>query len=133
MLRCTSLLVLVLALALPLAGGCSRATAGESERETLYQAETTLTIRVVNHSRLDASIYLVHDGARERMGTVTASSTASFPLRTRLLATGEFTLVAEPVGSRRAASTERLSAAQGSIFTWTLDADLRRGAVLVQE
>ena len=115
------------------AAACSRAAQEADERETLYHTESTLTIRVVNHSRLDATIFLVHDGARERMGTVTAATTASFPLRARLLASGDFTLLAEPVGSRRSVSTERLSAAQGSIFTWTLDADLRRGAVFVQE
>jgi hypothetical protein len=131
MIRRTGLLVLTLAL--PLAGGCSRATGGQAERETLYQAESALTIRVVNNSRFDAAVYLLHDGARERIGTVTASSSASFPLRGRTFATGDFTLVAEPIGLRRALASERLSAAQGSVFTWTLDADLRRGSVLVQE
>jgi hypothetical protein len=130
MIRRTRLLLL--ALVVPLSGGCSRATQSQPERETIYQAESSLTIRVVNNSRLDAAIYLVHDGARERMGTVTASSSASFPMRARSFATGDFTLVAEPVGLRRAVSSERLNAAQGSVFTWTLDTDLRRGAMLVQ-
>jgi hypothetical protein len=131
MIRRTGLLVIVLAL--PLAGACSRATEGQTERETLYQTESAVTIRVVNNSRLDAAVYLVHDGARERMGSVTASSSVSFPVRGRTFATGEFTLVAEPIGSRRTLTSERLSATQGTVFTWTLDTDLRRGAVLVQE
>jgi hypothetical protein len=125
--------LLLMSLVLPLGAGCSRATAGQGDRETVYQAETALTIRVVNNSRLDAAIYLVHDGARERMGTVTAVSSASFPLRGRLLATGDFFLVAEPIGARGVLNSERLSAAQGSVFTWTIDADLRRSAVFVQE
>ena len=130
MIRRTRLLLL--AVALPLSGGCSRATAGQDERETIYQAESALTIRVVNNSRLDAAIYVVHDGARERVGTVTASSTSSFPLRGRSFATGDFTLVAEPVGLRRAVNSERLNTSQGTVFTWTLDTDLRRAAVSVQ-
>jgi hypothetical protein len=130
MIRCTSLLTL--ALALSLAGGCSRGTAQRSEQETIYQAESSLTIRVLNNSRLDATIYLIHDGARERMGTVTATSSGSFPLRARTFATGDFALVAEPVGSRRAVNSERLNTGQGSVFTWTLDTDLRRGSILVQ-
>ena len=123
---------LLLALALPLAAGCSRSTGARPEPETIYQAESSVTIRVVNNSRLDAAIYLVHDGARERMGTVTASSSSSFPLRARTFATGDFVLVAEPVGSRGAVTSERLNAAQGTVFTWTLDTDLRRGSMLVQ-
>ena len=129
MIRRTGLLLLI---ALPLAGGCSRGTQVRPEQETIYQAESSLTIRVVNNSRLDAAIYLVHDGARERMGTVTASSSGSFPLRSRTLATGDFTLVAEPVGSRRAVNSERLNVGQGSLFTWTLDTDLSRGSIQVQ-
>ena len=125
--------LLAFALALPLAGGCRRAAEGEPEPETLHQAERAVTVRVVNNSRLDAAIYLVHDGARERIGTVTASASADFPVRGRSLATGDFTLLAAAIGSRRTLSSERLSAAQGSLFSWTLDADLRRGSVLVQE
>jgi hypothetical protein len=98
----------VIVLALPLAGACSRATEGRTERETLYQAESAVTIRLVNNSRLDAAVYLLHVGARERMGTVTASSSGSFPVRGRSFATGEFTLVAEPIGSRRTLTSERL-------------------------
>ena len=130
MIRRTGLLTL--ALVLSLTGGCSRATGGQPEQETIYQAESSLTIRVVNNSRLDATIYLLHDGARERMGTVTATSSSSFPLRTRSFATGDFTLVAEPIGSRRVVNSERLNAGQGSVFTWTLDTDLTRASILVQ-
>jgi hypothetical protein len=127
-------LVGIVALALALAPGaaCSRAPHLDEERETIYRAETAVTIRVVNRSQLDATIYLVHDGTRDRLGTVTAASAASFPVRTRSLASGEFVLLAEPIGARRRASTEGLSIAQGTTFTWTLDSDFSRGAVLVQ-
>ena len=125
--------VLLCVLALALAGGCRPAAGGAPAPATLDQPESALTIRVVNNSRLDAAIYVVHDGARERIGTVTASSAASFPVRGRSLATGDFSLVAAPIGTRGVLSSERLSAAQGSLFTWTIDTDLRRGSVHVQE
>jgi hypothetical protein len=122
-----------LALLILAATGCSRAAQAPSDREIVYRAETTITVRVVNHSQLDAVIYLVHDGGRDRLGTATAASTASFPVRTRGLGSGEFTLLADPLGALRATSTEVLLASQGSVFTWTLESDFSRGGVLVQE
>ena len=123
---------LVAAALLVLGSGCSRNRPDEGERELVYRAEATFTVRVVNHSQFDAIVYLVHDGGRDRLGTVTAASTSSFPVRARLLATGDFTLLADPVGSPRVVSTERLAIAQGSTFTWTLESDFSRGSVLVQ-
>jgi hypothetical protein len=117
---------------LVLGSGCARNRSGESERELVYRAETTLTVRVVNHSQFDAIVYLVHDGGRDRLGAVTAASAAAFPVRTRQLASGDFILLADPVGSPRVVSSERLAIAQGSTFTWTLESDFSRGTVLVQ-
>jgi hypothetical protein len=124
--------IVALALGL-LSGGCSRAAQGEGERETVYRADRVLTVRVVNHSQLDATIYLVHDGTRDRLGTVTAASSAAFPVQARILGSGEFRLLADPLGSRNTTSTEGLSVAQGSVFTWTLESDFSRGSVFVQE
>ena len=114
------------------ATACSRATESR-ERETLYQAESVLTVRIVNRSQLDATIYLVHDGTRDRLGTVTAASSASFSVRARTLGSGEFTLLADPVGLRLTATSETLRVAEGSEFTWTLESDFSRGAVLVRD
>jgi hypothetical protein len=126
--------VIALALSLGLwTGGCARATQGGEERETVYEAEKVFTVRVVNRSRLDATIFLVHDGSRDRLGTVTAANTAVFTIRARTLGSGEFALLADPVGDPRTASTESLRVAQGTVFTWTLETDFSRGAVLVQE
>ena len=112
--------------------GCSRAGQA-SERETIYRADETITVRVVNRSQLDAILFIVHDGTRDRLGAVTAATTSTFAVRTRSLAAGgEFTLLADPVGSMRATSTETLRVAQGSVFTWTLETDFSRGAVMVQ-
>lgn len=121
------------ALLLALAVSCARG-AQRSDEELPYPIDSTITIRVVNRSQLDAIIYLVHGGARERLGTVTAATTASFPVRTRTLgAGGEFSLYADPVGATRGASTEPLSVSQGSTFTWTLESDFSRGSVMVQD
>jgi hypothetical protein len=121
-------------LLLPLSGAaCSRATAETADRSIVDQAETTITVRIVNRSQLDAVIFLVHDGVRERLGAVTAATTSNFPVRTRLLgSSGEFMLLADPVGSKRATSSEAFRLALGTIFTWTLETDFSRGAVMVQ-
>lgn len=111
---------------------CSRATQ-ESERETVYQAESVLTVRVVNRSQLDATIYLLHDGTRDRLGTVTAASSSSFSVRARTLGSGEFALLADPVGMMRTATTERLHTGQGTEFTWTLETDFSRGSLIVRD
>ena len=123
---------LLLALMLLSGAGCHHA-AGAGESSGLPDADETIAIRVVNHSQLDATVYLVHDGTRDRLGTVTAASSATFPVQTRTLGSGEFVLLADPVGSRRTATTERLHVSQGNVFTWTLESDFSRGSVLVQE
>jgi hypothetical protein len=124
--------IATVAFALMLVGGCSRATKVEGERETIYQAESELVIRVVNHSQLDAIVYLVHDGTRDRLGTVTAASTANFRVRSRQLGSGEFVLLADPVGATRVSTSEALRTSQGTEFTWTLESDFR-SSVLVRD
>jgi hypothetical protein len=123
----------ILALLVALLPACHHAPQDEDEPEMVNLAPATITIRVVNHSQLDATIYLVHDGTRDRLGAVTAVSAASFPVRTRMFATGDFTLVADPLGSTRTASSEPLRATQGSLFIWTLESDFAHNSVLVQE
>lgn len=124
--------VLALTMGLFAVASCSRVVQ-ESERETVYQAESVLTVRIVNRSQLDATIYLLHDGTRDRLGTVTAASTATFPVRGRTLSSGEFALLADPVGMTRTTTSEPLRVAQGSEFTWTLESDFTRGSVLVRD
>lgn len=128
--RSVRLMMLMLAL---VGSACSRATKEAGDQEAIYRADATITVRIVNHSQLDAVLFLVHDGVRDRLGAVTAATTTSFAVRTRSLgAGGEFSLLADPVGSTRATSSETLNVAQGTIFTWTLETDFSRGSVMVQ-
>ena len=112
---------------------CARATEESDAAAGIERAESSITVRVVNHSQIDAVIYLVHDGVRDRLGAVTAATTGSFNVRTRVLSgAGEFSILADPIGSRRTTSSETLHVAQGTVFTWTLETDFTRGAVMVQ-
>ena len=119
-------------LALAAGAACSRARPGADDRELIYRADAALTVRVVNHSQVDATIYLVHDGARDRLGTVTAASTSAFAVRARSLGTGDFILVADPIGGLRTSAIERLHVNQGTEFIWTIETDFSRGSVLVR-
>jgi hypothetical protein len=124
--------LIIVGLVLAAGTGCSRAVPGEGdEPEPVNPSNAVLTVRIVNHSQLDATIYLVHDGARDRLGTVTAASTSAFSVRGRSLATGDFTLMADPLGATRTTSTERLNVFQGTEFIWTIEADFSRSSILI--
>jgi hypothetical protein len=128
------MVVALLVLLLAPAGGCSRAAQTEGEEPDPFdRANAVLTVRVVNHSQLDATIYLVHDGARDRLGSVTAATTSEFTVRGRSLATGDFTLMADPLGGTRTVTTERLNALQGTEFIWTIESEFSRSSVMVRD
>lgn len=114
-------------------GACARNPDPGEERSVIYRAESDLTIRVINHSQLDATLYIVHDGARDRLGLVTAATTSTFTVRSRMIgAAGEFSLLADPIGQTRSTQTQSLHTAEGSTFTWTLETDFSRGAIMVR-
>ena len=125
--------VAVLMLALAPIGACRRGAQTEAAPESVYSAPSVLSIRIVNHSQLDAIVYLLHDGTRDRLGAVTAATTAHFQVRSRVLSSGEFALLADPVGSLRTTTSELLHTTEGTEFTWTLETDYDRGSVIVRE
>jgi hypothetical protein len=93
----------------------------------------SVAIAIVNNNALDVTIYLAHAGYRERLGTVTAATKATFELAFRKLGAGrDFQLIADPLGGRQPVRTEVLHPPGGSLVTWTLESDLRRSSVVVQ-
>jgi hypothetical protein len=92
--------------------------------------EGEIALRVTNHNFLDVAIYVVHDGQRTRVGTVTGSSSQVFFLPFRLLGQGrEIALFGDPIGSTAFARTEVLIIQPGQYIEWTLETDLRRSSV----
>ena len=92
--------------------------------------EDGFAIVVVNHHWLDVTVYLVHDGQRTRVGTVTATTTQQFDLSARLLgATRRVSLIGEAVGSKEAVRTETLTLQPGQYIEWTLENALQRSSV----
>jgi hypothetical protein len=121
----------VISLAVLANAGCHHA--GQPDRGGPEPAAGSVSITVVNQNVLDATLYVVHDGFRERLGTVTAATRANFELPfVRLGAGREFYLVADPVGGKQPVRTEILQGLDGLLITWTLESDLRRSSVTTQ-
>jgi len=89
-----------------------------------------IPLKVTNHNWLDVTIYVLHDGQRTRIGSVTGSSTQDFTLPRWLLGQShELALLGEAIGSPDFARTEVLNIQPGQYIEWTLETDLRRSSV----
>ena len=89
-----------------------------------------IALQVANHNYLDVVVYVLHDGQRTRIGTVTGSSSQVFYFPVRLLGQGhEIQLYGDAIGSPDFARTERLIIQPGQYIEWTLESDLRRSSV----
>jgi hypothetical protein len=92
--------------------------------------EGDLALNVTNHNYLDVVVYVLHDGQRTRVGTVSASSSTVFFFPTRLLGQGrEIRLYGAAIGNDDYAITDVLVVQRGQYIEWTLETDLRRSSV----
>ena len=108
------------------------AVACTSHRPAPIDPRGEFALSVINHHWLDVTIYVVHNGERTRVGTVTASSNERFILSGRLLgATREVYLSGHAVGSAELVRTEVLVVQAGQYIEWTLENPLRRSSVAV--
>ena len=90
-----------------------------------------ISIRVVNRNRLDVMVYVLHEGARTRLGLATASATTDFTLALNVLGAGkEYRLVGDPIGLRINVTTETLHAQPGDEVTWSLEDSFARSTVV---
>jgi hypothetical protein len=88
--------------------------AGCGGGRTLQNGSSATMLEVHNNSTLDMNIYAISDsGARDRIGTVTSLSDATFPLPTRLTTMLDLRLAADPVGSNRTAFSDRVTIVPG--------------------
>lgn len=124
MLRyCVALVAIVIAL-----GGCSRARPGEE-----LNLDAASTLNVVNHHWGDVDVYVIRDGQRQRVGTVTAAAEENFDLGPSLTkGSGTLQLQAHAVGSSGAINSEPISVRPGGMqITWTLESNLSRATLAV--
>lgn len=89
-------------------------------------------MRVINAYKLDVTVYLIHDGQRTRVGTVTAMATHDFVLAGWLLGVSHrISLVGDPFGSNEFVQSERVLVEPGQFVEWTLASILRNSYISV--
>jgi hypothetical protein len=124
MLRhCFVLLALAVAI-----GGCARPKAGDD-----LNLDASSTLNVVNHHWSDVDVYVVRDGQRQRVGTVTAAAEENFELSPSITkGGGTLQLQAHAVGSSGGISSEPISVRPGGMqITWTLESNLSRATLAI--
>jgi hypothetical protein len=90
------------------------------------------TLHVENQGYGDVDIFVIHDGSRSRIGTVTASSDQTFTLNPRIIGTvGTMQLLAHAVGTSGSLSSEQFAIRPGMQITWTLDSSLSRAMLAI--
>jgi len=115
-------------LLLLLAPGCFKRSVMPSGDEADY-----VEISVSNNNSLDMTVYATYQSMRVRLGTVSTATTQHFTLSLhQLSATGEFQLLADPVGSRRTMKSESIHVFAGQSVEWTLQADLRQSSLVIR-
>jgi hypothetical protein len=111
--------------------GC-RSKDAKTSPEPETDPNTPVVVEVENHYLGDVVIYLVRGTQRQRLGMVTAMSSAvfSFPWR-RLGAGGTDRMLAYPIAGSRAHVSEPLYVQPGQSVKWTLESDLDRSNMAV--
>jgi hypothetical protein len=102
----------------------------DDQSTTADVPESEVALNVTNHNYLDVVVYVLHDGQRTRVGTVSGSSSTIFFLPVRLLGQGrEIRLYGDAIGNDSYAVTDVLVVQRGQYIEWTLESDLRRSSV----
>jgi hypothetical protein len=113
-----------------LAAACHHGGRPEQPRPTIRVAEQEFVLKVVNHHWLDVDVFILHNGQRTHVGTITATASQTIILPAHLLgASRQIALVADAIGSPAVVRSETLLVQPGQIIEWTLETDLRRSSV----
>lgn len=109
---------------------CARPNPDDPPAPDLRNAE--ITLQVVNQHWLDVNVYLVTLGGNEdRVGTVNASSTRTFPIPWTRIGRSQFRLKADPIGARTPLYTDPVTVQPSSAVEWTIRSGLRGSVVSV--
>ncbi|MDQ3137077.1 MAG: hypothetical protein M3Q93_05770 [Gemmatimonadota bacterium] len=111
--------------------GCGSKT-DQTSAEPQVDPNTPVLVEVENHYQGDVIIYLSQGAQRQRLGMVSALSSAefSFPWR-RLSLSGTSRLVAYPIAGSQTHSSDQLHVQPGQSISWTLEGDLDRSSLSV--
>ena len=91
-----------------------------------------VTILVVNHHRLNVTIFNVANGHRDRIGEVTAAANAEFKLHLRRFLASEIQLFADAIGSPETVRSELVHLSPGDVVEWTLETELNRSHLMIR-
>lgn len=90
------------------------------------------TLHVENHHYGDVDIFVIHNGSRTRVGSVTASSDQTFTLNSRIIGTvGTLQILAHGIGEPGSVTSESFSIRRGMQISWTLDSSLSRATLAI--
>jgi hypothetical protein len=117
-----------LLLVLCVAAGCSR----NKKPADAMDGDSESTLHINNHHFGDVDIFVVHDGSRTRVGSVTATAEQTFTLNPRVIGrVGTMQLIAHAVGTNGSLSSEAFAIRPGMQIDWTLDSNLNRATLAI--
>lgn len=115
----------VLAMAALAGGGCAHGNAAVENAGLMEDDDDRTVVRVTNNNWSDMTVYLLRDGLRRRLGTVTSQTTDTFVVPTYLMTTsGRVHLLADPIGSRNAFASPPIIINPGQRAEWQLENSL---------
>ena len=107
-------------------------TGGTSSSAADSAAAAPVTLTVQSHHRANVVVYAVRGTLRQRLGTVTAASTARLTLPPNVVRdAGGFVLLAEPIGGDTSGRTDVLHVFPGQRLVWTLESRLTQSAIAI--
>lgn len=98
---------IALSLTVTTISSCIRRVPGEIEERA------GATVRVENRALTDMTIYIVNQGQRVRLGTVSALATTTFAIPARFVSGMPVRFLADPLGSSRTPVSEEISVSPG--------------------
>jgi hypothetical protein len=111
---------------------CVATSCSRNKPSDALGSESESTLHVENQHYGDVDIYVIHDGSRSRVGTVTATTEQTFTLSPRVIGTvGTMQLLAHGVGSTGSLSSEQFAIRPGMQINWTLDSRLTRATLAI--
>ena len=124
------MLLLRLSVLLLVASACGLLSSGHSTPAAL-PSRAPVGVEVESHNWNDITVYLVTTGPPQRLGMVTALSSASFEFPAqRLDASNDVRLRALPVAGR-AFTSETILVTPGQVITWRLENELDHSSLSV--
>jgi hypothetical protein len=112
--------------------GCARSRSSSPSAEAASpELGTDIPVEIQNRHWRDLTIYVVRQGLRTRLGTVTANRTATLLISRGHMQgyRGDIRLVADPLGSGTSLTSEPIRVLPGQIIVWTLETDLTRSSI----